>query len=441
VTTLHPLVAELGEPVDAIGAKARGLVELRRLGLPVPPGFVVRAGARPSAAELAAAVADLGVVAPNRPLRVAVRSGASVSMPGMMATVLGVDPAAPGRLPAAIAAVVASWDSPRARTYRELHGIPHDLGTAVIVQAMVHGDRDERSGAGVAFSRDPGTGEPGPYGEVLFRRPGVDVVSGTALTRPLADLAAREPAVWADLREGLRRIEEHTRDAAQVEFTHQSGELWFLQLRPGGFVGAAAVRLAVDLADEGRIGRAAALRRVSAEDLRQARTPRIAGGEVLARGTGAAPGVASGRIATSSAAATRMAADGPVVLVRPETSPLDVAGLAAASGVVTARGGPTSHAAVVARALGRPAVVGVAGLVVTADGVRVGERRLAAGTVVTVDGSGGQVVLGRAPITIPADDPHLRRLLGWADDAALGPAGRTTAGQRATRPEPRPPSA
>ncbi|GAB2884503.1 hypothetical protein GCM10022245_19980 [Streptomyces mayteni] len=493
----------------SLGAKAHGLVTLRRLGLPVPAGFVVtteaclafrRTGRLPAGLddELASAMGELeaatgrGFGAARKPLAVSVRSGASVSMPGMMNTILnlgltpeatagltaetgdarfardarrtflstfaaaladvgvgagvsagvsaGAGPAVPdddavGQLRLAVAAVLASWDAPRARTYRELHDIPHDLGTAVIVQAMVFGNRDDRSGTGVAFSRDPNTGEPAPYGDVLFGHQGDDVVSGRSPTQPLRELAGREPAVWAGLLDALRRVEEHHRDACYVEFTFQSGELWLLQARPGRFVGAAAVRLATDLADEGVISRAEALLRISPRHLGAVRTPRVAASaeaDVLGRGVGACPGVAVGAVATTSEAAVRMAAAGPVVLVRPETSPHDMRGLAAAAGIVTARGGPASHAAVVARALGKPAVVGVAGLGLGAAGgaARLGGRTVAEGTLVTIDGTGGEVVLGRARVTTGAADAHLRRLLAWADEVSGGVSGDAEAAGR-----------
>ncbi|MDN3357915.1 pyruvate, phosphate dikinase [Actinomadura sp. DC4] len=474
MTWVHPLSAEVTEPASVLGAKGHGLVALRRLGLPVPPGFVIgtracrahlRDGRPPGglAAETADAVRALEAATgrrlgdPGRPLTVSVRSGAGVSMPGMMNTILNLgltaettaglaaetgDPSfasdsrrrflsgfaaavrtgepvpddAAGQLEAAVRAVFSSWDTPRARTYRELHGIPHDLGTAVTVQAMVFGNRDDHSGTGVAFSRDPNTGENTPYGEVLFGRQGEDVVSGTSDTRPLAELGEREPAAWAALRAALGRIERHFGDVCQVEFTVESGRLWLLQVRPGGLAGPAAVRVAVDLADEGVISRRSALERASARH--RARTPRIATAgplDILTRGTGACPGVASGRVATTADRAVRMAAGGPVILVRPHTSPLDMHGLAAAAGVVTARGGPASHAAVVARSLGRPAVVGAAGLTVEAGGVRAAGRVLPEGALITIDGTGGEVVVGRPRVVTDPEGPHLRRLLEWAD--------------------------
>lgn len=504
-----------------LGGKAHGLVVLHRLGVRVPAGFVVtteacrvflRDGCLPEGLddELATAVTDLESATgrrfggPGAPLAVSVRSGAGVSMPGMMDTVLNLglttgaaaglaaetsDPrfalrsrlgflssfasaitgrevdgagaarsAAPGpeagdeqaRLTGAIAAVedlirrrrgrplpddahrqlrlaletvFSSWDTPRARTYRELHDIPHHLGTAAIVQTMVFGNRDDRSGTGVAFSRDPNTGANVPFGEVLFGHQGDDVVSGRSPTRPLREVADREPAVWAGLLDALNRIEGHYRDACYVEFTFQAGELWILQVRPGRFVGGAAVRVAADLADERVIGRREALLRVSPQHLRHARTPRIAATgkvDILARGLGACPGVAVGKVATTADEAVRMAADGPVILVRPETSPHDMRGLAAATGIVTARGGPASHAAVVARAMGKPAVVGIAGLTVDAAdaSVRAGGRTIGAGTLVTIDGTGGAVALGSPRTVTTAADAHLHRLLEWADDVS-----------------------
>ncbi|MFJ9553836.1 pyruvate, phosphate dikinase [Nocardiopsis sp. NPDC101807] len=523
---VRPLSAGTRGTARTLGAKAHGLVLLHRLGLRVPPAFVVttracraflREGRLPEGldGELAAAVGGLQTATgrrfggPRLPLAVSVRSGAGVSMPGMMDTVLnlgltegaaaglaaetgdprfaldsrlrflstlasaltGADGGGPGGAPGqgdaggesdpagaiaalqdrirrrlgrpvpdeaaaqlelAVGAVFSSWGSPRARAYRDLHGIPHDLGTAVVVQAMVFGNRDGLSGSGVAFSRHPDTGANAPFGEVLFGRQGDDVVSGKAATRPLRELADRHPAVWAGLLDALGRIEGHYRDACYVEFTFQSGELWLLQVRPGRFVGAAAVRVAAELADEGVIGRREALLRVSPHHLRHVRTPRLdpAGeADVLARGVGACPGIAVGGVATTSEAAVRMAADGPVVLVRPETSPHDMRGLAAAAGIVTAHGGPASHAAVVARAMGKPAVVGVAGLSVGAASVEVGGRTLAEGDCVTVDGTGGEVALGRPRVVATAADEHLHRLLAWADDVSGDRSGRDEAGR------------
>lgn len=468
---VHRLSGDVEESAEVLGGKAHGLIALRRLGLPVPPGFVIdtgvcraflRDGRLPDGldAELAEAVRALEAAtrrrfgAAERPLVVSVRSGAAVSMPGMMSTVLNLglttaaaaglaaetgDPAfvldsrrrllsglaepvpddAMAQLRMAVEAVFSSWHTPRAVTYRDLHGLPHDRGTAVVVQAMVFGNRDDRSGSGVAFSHDPSTGAEKPFGEVLFGRQGEDVVSGRASTRPLSEVADREPAVWNGLLAALGQLERHYRDACHVEFTFESGRLWFLQVRSGGLVGRAAIRAAVGLADRQIISRRTAVRRISPADLRNARVPRIHPDDVLdivTRGRGASPGVATGRIAVTADRAARMAGDGPVVLVRPHTSPLDMHGLAAASGIVTVRGGPTSHAAVVARGMGKPAVVEAAGIVVDAGAgcVRAGDRVFPEGTLVTIDGTGGEVVLGEPATTTGAEDEHVRRLLDWA---------------------------
>jgi pyruvate, orthophosphate dikinase len=398
---IHPLTADVTQTPDVIGSKAHGLILLKRLGLPVPPGFVISTEAcryflryKDFPVGLQAEIAD--AVTESQP--VSVRSGAAVSMPGMMDTVLNVSA---DRVEHAVAEVFRSWDTPRARTYRELNDIPHDLSTAVTVQQMVYGDRDEHSGTGVVFSRNPNTGEPAPFGEVLFGHQGEAVVSGTRKTLPLGELA-REPKVWDDLREGLRRVEEHYRDACYVEFTFEAGELWFLQVRRAKLVGRAAVRVAVDLADEGAIERSEAVSRVSERDLKRANTPRMEAADIQARGLGACPGVATGRVATTADKAVSMAAEGPVILVRPLTSPLDMHGLAAAAGVVTALGGPASHAAVVARAMGKPAVVGVKDL------------DIPEGTLITIDGTSGEVAHGRARVVTGENDPHLSRLREWA---------------------------
>ncbi|MBO3738812.1 PEP/pyruvate-binding domain-containing protein [Actinoplanes flavus] len=431
MSAIHALAPGLGLDPSVIGGKAHGLVTLMRLGLPVPPGFVIPTAAcraflddgRLPGGELAEAVGELAAVTgrgfgdPARPLLVSVRSGAAVSMPGMMDTLLDVDSI--DDLRAAVRRVFASWNAPRAVTYRELHDIPHDRGTAVVVQAMVHGHRDEHSGAGVAFSRDPSTGERRPYGDVLPRRQGDAVVSGTVPTLPLDTLAGREPAVWAALMDALDRVERHYRDVCHVEFTVESGRLWLLQVRPGGLSGHAAVRVAVDLVDEGLIDRATAVRRITPGHLRAAAVPRIRTAQILARGRGAGPGVATGRVAVTADGAVRMAAGGPVVLVRPHTSPLDLHGLAAATGIVTTTGGLTSHAAVVARSMGKPAVVGAAAVTVAADRIIVDGRSHPEGTVVTIDGTGGEIVLGVAETATADAGPHLARLLRWAAEAPV----------------------
>lgn len=447
MTFVHALTAAGDPPSPALlGAKAHGLITLMALGLPVPPGFVISTDAcrhylltghlpEGLAAELAAALTTLESRCGTSV--VSVRSGAAVSMPGMMNTLLNVPLREPGtdddlvvghRILRAVTEVFDSWNTARATTYRELHDIPHDLGTAVVVQAMVFGDRDSHSGSGVAFSRDPSTGEKGLYGDVLFGRQGEDVVSGRHPTRPLSELAVTEPLIWSGLVEALTLLERHFEDVCHVEFTYESGRLWFLQVRPGGLSGRAAVRAAVDLADEGVTSRETALNRVTPRQLRAAHTTRIrldGNVEILTRGVGASPGVATGRIAVTADQAARMAALGPVILVRPHTSPLDMHGLAAAAGIVTTVGGPTSHAAVVARSMGKPSVVAAAALSIDPAGgcVRTPALALPVGTVITIDGTGGEVVLGRPESTTGNSDPHLARLLSWAAETIEPIAG------------------
>jgi len=405
---IFPLDAAVDEPAAVIGGKAHGLITLLRLGLPVPPGFVIdtnacrtylRDGSLPDGLE--AAVERLGAAS------VSVRSGAAVSMPGMMNTLLDVRPP----IGDAVREIFRSWHTPRAVTYRELQGIRHDLGTAVVVQKMVFG---ERGSSGVAFSRDPSTGEKIPYGDVLFGCRGDDVVSGRTSTLPLSALASRKPAVWRELTDALSRAERHYRDACHVEFTVESGRLWLLQVRPGGLTAPAAVRVAVDLADEEVISREEAVRRISPRHLRAAAVPRMLGGEIVARGRGASPGVATGRVVFSSDRAVRM--PGPVILVRPVTSPHDLPGLAAATGIVTSRGGLAGHAAVVARSLGKPAVVDATAVEVGEASARIGDRVLPEGTLITIDGTGGEVALGHPGLCTAITDTHLHRLLRWADD-------------------------
>ena len=325
----------------------------------------------------------------------------------------------------AIGAVFRSWTNPRAVTYRALHGIPDDWGTAVTVQNMVFGNLDGESGTGVAFTRDPSTGEPGLCGEFLPRAQGEDVVAGMRTPSPLASLEARQPAAFARLREVAVRLERHFGDMQDIEFTVQGGELFILQTRAGKRSAAAAVRIATDLVREGIIRRDMAVRRVDSSILAGLLRPVLAPGAertVLATGLSASPGAACGAVAFTSEDAVRLAENGKaVVLCRPETSPEDIHGMQAACGIVTTRGGFTSHAATVARGMGRPCVVGTRGLridavrgeLTTAEGVVV-----RAGDIVTIDGSTGQVVLGAVPMVKPEPSGPATLLLSWA--AELG---------------------
>ncbi|WP_226352684.1 pyruvate, phosphate dikinase [Pseudonocardia sp. ICBG601] len=346
-------------------------------------------------------------------------------------TPVPTDPRA--QLRAAVEAVFRSWDSPRARAYREREGISDDLGTAVNVQAMVFGNRDDSSGTGVVFTRDPSTGENVPYGDFLLRAQGEDVVAGTARTTPIAGMATSLPRAHAELTGLLDRLERHYRDICDVEFTVESGRLWVLQTRVGKRGAVAAVRAAVEMVDDPAIGlsRAEALARVPEQVRERARAEVLAAGRgaastpaALTTGLGASPGRVSGAVVLSADAAAD--AEGDVVLVRPETSPEDVHGMSVAVGILTSTGGLVSHAVVVARGWGIPAVVGAEELHVGADAVHAadGTRLFGPGDVVTVDGATGEVWLG--DVTAGADDgasdaevvarllPALAVLDGWA---------------------------
>ena len=328
------------------------------------------------------------------------------------------------QLSEAIEAVWRSWDSRRAKRYRRYAGIPDDLGTAVTVQAMVFGNRDQQSGTGVVFTRDPATGSPGVYGDFLVCAQGEDVVAGGRNTEPLEAMQYALPEAFRDLEEALPLIEAEYRDMTDVEFTVESGRLWILQARPGQRSGPAAVRIAVDLVDEGLIGVDGAIERVPVAALEQLQAPVFAsrsGLDVLGRGTPASPGAAVGIAVFDSERAQELSGDGAesVILVRPETSPEDIGGMIASAGIVTAVGGRTSHAAVVARGIGRPAVCGVEGLEIDAAARRATApdgRELAEGDVVSVDGGAGLLVLGSVKLVPAQPGPNLARLLAWCDE-------------------------
>ncbi len=344
------------------------------------------------------------------------------------------------QLDEAVRAVFASWNSPRARLYRSREGIAEDLGTAVNVVAMVFGNAGARSGAGVCFTRDPATGAPGAFGEYLPNAQGEDVVAGVRDTLSLASLAELDADSHRRLLQHLAGLEAHYGDLCDVEFTIEEGRLWILQTRIGKRTPAAAFRIACDLVDEGRITLDEALRRVEGAQLETLLHPTFAVHAVaqpLATGLPASPGAAVGQVALDSATAVSWAASGrPVVLVRPETSPDDLAGMVAALAVVTARGGVTSHAAVVARGMGRTCVAGAAELhidlversVTGRDDIRIEE-----GDVVSVDGSTGDVYVGELAVRASpvaeaieagraaGDDvvaASVRRLLAHADNQA-----------------------
>ena len=511
---------------ELLGGKGANLAEMTRMGLPVPPGVTITTeacrawsedgGTLPDGLldELRRAIDELGVRvgrrfgAPDDPLLLSVRSGAPVSMPGMMDTVLNlglttatrdgfaarvgervaddalrrvhemyghvvlgvpdatfaaaaakvlaadgandvpelsdaglaalataygdvVEAAAPGataqdpwdHLVAAVTAVFASWNGRRARDYRRIEGITDDLGTAVNVQVMVFGNAGPDSGTGVAFTRDPATGDPRPVGDFLVDAQGEDVVAGVRNTRPLSDLADVFPAAAAELEQVMGRLEGRYRDMCDLEFTVEHERLFVLQTRVGKRTAAAALRMAVDMVDEALIDRATAVQRVRPVDVDRLLHPQfaaeVAPGDVLTAGLGASPGAASGQVVLEADDAVALANAGvPVVLVRPQTSPDDVHGIAAAEGILTSRGGLVSHAAVVARGIGTPAVCGAADVVVDPDlpGFRVGDATVREGELVSIDGTSGVVVRGAVPVVVPESPPELGRVLGWADE-------------------------
>jgi pyruvate, orthophosphate dikinase len=478
--SLADLPASLADATAIAGGKAANLgVMARDLRLPVPPAFVITtetcrtflttgwpAGLddelRERMAELEATVGRRFGGADD-PLLVSVRSGAPVSMPGMMDTILNLglnDVTAEGlaraagddalarqcrerfvtsfesivgvsevpedpwtQLRLATEAVFRSWDSPRAQAYRQKEGIPDDLGTAVTVQAMVFGNGGPDSATGVVFTRNPATGEPTLYGDILFDAQGEDVVAGTHQTEPIAVLEERMPSVAADLRAYASRLERHFADLCDIEFTIEAGRLWLLQVRVGKRSPQAALRIAVDMAEDESfpVSRATAVERVAAllADPPTIATSRSSFLLPLATGLPASPGVASGPIATSPEAALTAADEGRApILVRAETSPDDVHGMARAAGILTSRGGLASHAAVVARGWGIPAVVGAAGIEVGEGRVVMGDRILEAGHVITIDGSSGEVFDGTIPGTTEVM-PEARTLLAWANELEI----------------------
>ena len=520
-----------------VGGKGANLAEMAAIGLPVPPGFTItteecvrylKEGGEFSdalKAEVAAALAHIEAAVGKRfgdpadPLLVSVRSGARVSMPGMMDTVLnlglndvtvqglaassgdarfawdsyrrfiqmysdvvlGVDhhlfedaleitkedngfyadvemqsehwqalvkeyedivqralgqpfPQDPTeQLWGAIRAVFDSWDADRAKVYRRLNNLPGDWGTAVNVQAMVFGNMGDTSATGVAFTRDPATGEKAYYGEWLINAQGEDVVAGIrtpqyltkysrerAGAKPLS-MEEAMPAAYAELAAVFELLEKHYREMQDIEFTVERGKLWMLQTRTGKRTAKAALKMAVDMVAEGLIDEATAIRRVDPMALDQLLHPTLdpeASREVLTTGLPASPGAASGAIVLDADTAEKRAERGEaVILVRVETSPEDIHGMHAARGILTARGGMTSHAAVVARGMGRPCVSGASGVSIdlATRTLRIGSRELKEGDLITLDGANGQVMAGLVPTIEPELVGDFGVLMAWAD--------------------------
>ncbi len=475
----HPHGLPLPEVKALIGGKAANIaVMAMELELPVPPAFTIGTGACnqylaggwPDGLdeELREHMSRLEALVGRRfgdpldPLLVSVRSGAPVSMPGMMDTILNLglndattaglarasgDPAFVAdcrarfvsmycetvggdvvpddpwqQLRGAVEAVFRSWNSDRARTYRAHEGIADDLGTAVTIQAMVFGNRGADSGTGVLFTRNPATGEPVPYGDVMFCAQGEDVVAGTHKTEPIAVLDERMPAVGRELRRHAEALEHYYADLCDIEFTIEQGRLWMLQVRVGKRSPQAALRIALDMAEDPEfpLTREAAVRRVADLLTDPPRMTTERGDAVaIASGLPASPGVACGEIATTADAAVAAADAGrAVILVRAETSPDDVHGMARSAGILTSSGGLASHAAVVARGWGIPAVVGAAEVRVADRTVAIGDTSFAVGDIITVDGCTGEVfagaVAGQATIV-----PEVATLVAWARELGI----------------------
>ena len=413
-----------------LGNKGGNLVTMTKLGLPVPPGFVVSIRAYKRwreteflpEQEIAEALAQVEAEAGRKMgkgLEVSVRSSAPVSMPGMMDTVLNVGDV--GAMRNAIKRIFESWDNVRAVEYRRLNNISPKYGTAAVVQAMVYGNRDERSGTGVVFTRNPSTGAKGLYGEYMEKAQGEELVSGARTPKPVSELRDKMPELYTQLESFGTRLEGHFLDMQDIEFTVESGRLYILQTRSGKRSGYAAVKIAVDMVLEKMLTREEALTRVGANDIqgllhKQLKDP--GSHRPIAKGLNAAPGAAGGKVSFDALEALDRSKKGiPVILVRPETSPDDIQGIAAAVGVLTQRGGLTSHAAIVTRAMGKPCISGAEAIDIdvsagrfTIDGTVVKD-----GDEITIDGTTGSVYLGLLPLEEVSLNPELKELLGWAD--------------------------
>ncbi len=507
-----------------LGGKGVGLAEMTALGIPVPAGFTITTdacraysgdkefpeGLEAEIEEHLTALEDKTGKRfgdPRDPLLVSVRSGAAVSMPGMMDTILnlglneqavaglaattgnerfaydsyrrliqmygevvdGVDghrfeealgklkrdrgaqqdvdlepddlrelvatfkelyeqetgsgfpEDAREQLGRAVRAVFESWDNPRAQVYRRAHHIPDDLGTAVNVVQMVFGNKGEQSGTGVCFTRDPSTGESGLYGEFLANAQGEDVVAGIRTPQPLEEMKERLPNAFEQLLDKMRLLEEHYRDMQDIEFTVEEGRLYLLQTRSAKRTAAAALKAGVEMVDEGLITREEAVARIDPAQLDQLLHPMIdpaAEYEAAAKGLNASPGAGSGKIVLDADSAADRGESEDVILVRWETTPDDIHGMIAAKGILTAHGGMTSHAAVVARGMGKPCVAGCDELQVDLEArrVRIGEHELSEGDVITIDGGTGVVIVGAVDLVSPQINEDFETILGWADD-------------------------
>ena len=339
------------------------------------------------------------------------------------------------QLEAAARAVYRSWMSERAQTYRKLQDLDHLRGTAVTVQAMVFGNGGLASGAGVAFSRDPSTGAARPMIDLVLDAQGEDVVSGRRTPDTEDTIARALPTITAELGGMLKRLEAEFGDVQDVEFTVEDGKLWILQTRPAKRTPRAALRFAIDLVHEGLITRDRALERIADLDLDALVAVSLVGmGTAVISGIGASGGIAAGRAAFDSGTAERLAAAGdPVILLRPDTSTADLAGFAVAAGIVTAVGARTAHAALVARQMGKPCIVGCGEMTIDVQtgGAQLAGSAIATGDWITIDGDGGSIYLGKLETVATRPEPELAEIAGWRAEA-----GDHSRRRAAARPEP-----
>jgi pyruvate,orthophosphate dikinase len=416
---------------NLLGNKGANLVTMFQNGLPIPPAFALTIRAyrhykeseNLPEEEIGQAIAKLEKQTQKtlgNELQVSVRSSGPVSMPGMMDTLLNVDNI--DKIKLAARQVFESWDSPRAIEYRRVHSIPNDLGTAVIVQAMVFGNRDSNSGTGVVFTRNPSTGERGLFGEYLIQAQGEDIVSGIRTPETIATLKSKLPDIYDELDRLTKSLEDYYRDMQDVEFTIESGKLYILQTRSGKRSGRAAIKIAVDMVKENTITPQEALERVTDKDVRALLHRQIKSPEKyqpMAKGLGAAPGAISGKVVFDVMEAVTLHRMGEaVILVRPETSPDDIQGIVASDGVLTQHGGLTSHAAIVTRAMGKPCVCGATDVNIDSskEHFEVGGQTVEKGSEITIDGTNGNIYTGILPLEEVQVTKELQILMNWADD-------------------------
>lgn len=429
MSTVYSFEEGMDDPFHS-GSKGANLIIMSRLGLPVPPGFTIsisayreyKKTARLPVEEIEKSLLNLEKKMGRKlgkGLLVSVRSSGPVSMPGMMDTVLNVKDT--HALLFSVKKVFDSWDNLRAVEYRRQNRISSELGTAVVVQAMVMGNADDKSGTGVVFTRNPSTGEKVIFGEYIHRAQGEDLVSGTRTPVTIDFLREQMPDIYTEL-EGLGQIlEKHFRDMQDIEFTIESGKLYILQTRSGKRSGAAAVKVAVDMAREEILSKEEALLKITPENLRALLYKRIKNPEQympIAQGLSAAPGAASGRIVFKPLDAVSWAKKNDrVILVRPETSPDDIQGIASADGVLTSRGGLTSHAAIVTRAMGKPCICGAEMLAIDLkrEEFEVDGTKVKRGQEITIDGATGKIYLGALPLEDAEITPEINLLMDWAD--------------------------